>query len=264
MATSRASIHPFGGVVYQGADRQSLHPLAGAIDATITAAGGATNINAITHALTLTENPASLDITTHGATDAKTLTTFQATITSTASTNIDAITKALTLTTYAAAITQPQPSAAVSGTIVGAVEADVVSTGGTLIITLTNDTWLAAGTGPIGSTAQSQALIDGITSAQVEAGGWNTTIRDVLVPATHLARTSATIATLTIPATAGYVITATETITPTIPAAVLVTSGSPVVASAFQIKSDESQTGEGLIGDIVTDMVQDVISDMVT
>ncbi len=133
-------------------------------------------------------------------------------------------------------------TAAVSGTIVGAVEADVVSTGGTLIITLTNDTWLAAGTGPIGTTAQSQALIDGITSAQVEAGGWNTTIRDVLVPATHLVRTSNTVATLTVPATVGYDITASETITPTIPASVLTTSGSPVVGSTFQVLSDESQS----------------------
>src|SRR5210317_70982 len=61
----------------------------------------------------------------------------------------------------------------VGGTIVGIGEATVVSTGGTLTITLSGDTWIAAGTGPIGTTAESDSIVDGITSLQSEAGGWN-------------------------------------------------------------------------------------------
>ena len=90
--------------------------------------------------------------------------------------------------------------------------------------------------GPIGTIAQSKAIISGITSAQPEAGGWNAKVRDVLaLDETNIARTSPTIATLTIPATGDYVITADETITATIPNAVLTEATDDVVASPFQV-----------------------------
>ena len=121
-------------------------------------------------------------------------------------------------------------SAVISGTVTSATEADIVAGGKTVIITLTNDTWAAAGTGPIGSTADTQAIIDGITSAQAEALGWNNEVRDKEVT-TAVVRTSATVATITLTASPLYDITAIETITVTIPAAVLVTSAIDVVAA---------------------------------
>jgi len=130
-------------------------------------------------------------------------------------------------------------SAAMTGTAIsgGVTEAELVSGGETIIITLTNDTWAAAGTGPIGSTADTQALIDGLDSAQAESTGWNNEIRDKEVT-TAVVRTSATIATITLTASAAYDITADETITLTVPAVVLVTSSVAVGAdSTFDVTS---------------------------
>ena len=67
-------------------------------------------------------------------------------------------------------------SAAVSGTT-SFTEAQVVAGGEQTIITLTNDTWIAAGTGPIGTTAESLSIIAGVTSAQSETLGWNNEVR---------------------------------------------------------------------------------------
>ena len=121
-------------------------------------------------------------------------------------------------------------SAALTGTATASItESDIVTGGKTIILTLTGDTWIAAGTGPIGSTANTQAIIDGLTSAQVEATGWNAEVRDKEVT-TAVVRTSSTVATITLTAQAAYDITATETITATIPGAAL-TGASPIVAS---------------------------------
>jgi hypothetical protein len=108
-------------------------------------------------------------------------------------------------------------------------EADIVSGGKTIILTLTDDTFVAAGSGPIGSTADTQAIIDGLDSAQSELTGWNNEVRDKELT-TSVVRTSDTVATITLTASAAYDITATETITATIPASVLVTSGIDVVS----------------------------------
>lgn len=123
------------------------------------------------------------------------------------------------------------PSAALSGTIIGSDEAGIVTGGKTIILTLTGDTWAAAGTGPIGSLADTQAIIDGIDSAQAEAAGWDAVVKTALDPATDVVRTSDTVCTITLPAFTSYNITAQETITATIPAAALVTSADPVVAT---------------------------------
>lgn len=122
-------------------------------------------------------------------------------------------------------------TAALTGTVTASIiESDIVTGGKTVILTLTGDTWAAAGTGPIGSTADTQALIDGMDSAQVEATGWNAEVRDKEVT-TAVVRTSSTVATITLTASAAYDVTAQETITVTIPAATLVTSAIDVVAS---------------------------------
>lgn len=117
--------------------------------------------------------------------------------------------------------------AVVSGTLDGSTETDIVNGGRTIIITLTNDTWVAAGTGPIGSTAVSQAIIDGIVSAQSEAAGWNAVRSSINV--TDLVRTSDTVATLALPALA-YDITADEVLTDTVPGTAL-TGASQIVAT---------------------------------
>lgn len=122
-------------------------------------------------------------------------------------------------------------SVALTGTVTASInENDIVTGGKTIILTLTGDTFVSAGTGPIGSTADTQALIDGIDSAQAEAAGWDAVVKAGLDTATDVVRTSDTVCTITLPAFASYEITAQETITATIPAAVL-TGASPIVAS---------------------------------
>jgi len=132
-------------------------------------------------------------------------------------------------------------SAVITGTASsGLLEAELVSGGQTIIITLANDTWAAAGTGPIGSTADTQALIDGLDAASSPALGWNDEIRDKEVT-TAVVRTSDTIATITLTASALYSIAdlATETVTLTIPAATLVTSAIDVTATpTFDVAAD--------------------------
>lgn len=122
-------------------------------------------------------------------------------------------------------------SAAITGTATASItESDVVTGGKTIIITLTGDTFKAAGTGPIGTTAQSEALLAGIDSAQAEATGWDAEVKANLTTS-DLARTSDTVATITLPASASYDITAQETITVTVPTDVLVTGATSIVGT---------------------------------
>jgi hypothetical protein len=123
---------------------------------------------------------------------------------------------------FSAAVT-----AAVTGTASsGLTEAQIVSGGETIIITLTSDTWVAAGAT---FNAQRQNIIDGLDSAQSEATGWNAEVRDKEV-VTAVERTSNTVVTITLTA-ATYDVTADETITVTVPASALVTSGDAVIAT---------------------------------
>ena len=118
-----------------------------------------------------------------------------------------------------------------TGTITATVDEDDITTGGkTLIITITGDTWKAAGTGPIGSTADTQALIDGFSASSSPTNGWNNEVRDKAAT-TEIVRTSATVATWTVAAQAGYDITAQETITGTIPTAALTTGAGTIVST---------------------------------
>jgi len=127
-------------------------------------------------------------------------------------------------------------SAAITGTMTATVDEDDITTGGkTIIITLTGDTFKAAGTGPIGSTADTQALIDGFDAASSPTNGWNNEVRDKALTS-EVVRTSSTVATWTVGAQAGYDITAQEVITGTIPTAVLVTgAGALTGAPTFTI-----------------------------
>ena len=127
----------------------------------------------------------------------------------------------------------PQPAAsgataAISGTLDGSTETDIVNGGKTIIITLTGDTWVAAGAT---FNAQRANIIAGLDAATSPTNGWNNTVRDGSLQVTDVVRTSDTVVTITVPATASYDIASAETITVTVPASALVTSGSPVVGS---------------------------------
>jgi hypothetical protein len=133
-------------------------------------------------------------------------------------------------------------TAGLTGTITATVDEDDITTGGkTVIVTLTGDTFKAAGTGPIGSTADTQALIDGFDAASSPTNGWNNEVRDKALTS-EVVRTSSTVATWTVAAQAGYDISSQETITGTIPTDVLVTGAGAITATpTFTI--DEALAG---------------------
>jgi len=130
------------------------------------------------------------------------------------------------------------PAAVLTGTALDTIDEDDITAGGkTIIITLHNDTWKAAGTGPIGSEADTDALIAGFDAATSPANGWNNEVRDKAAH-TEVVRTSATIATWTILAQSGYNTSAQEVITGTIPTDVLVIGSAAILAApTFTIDS---------------------------
>ncbi len=118
-------------------------------------------------------------------------------------------------------------SAALTGTAASGLTEQRVRTGGyTLIATLTGDTFVASGAT---FDAQRQAIINGLDSGQAEAAGWDAVVKAGLA-VTDVVRTSNTVCTITLPAFSTYQITATETVTWTLPAAAL-TGGVAIVAS---------------------------------
>ena len=120
-------------------------------------------------------------------------------------------------------------SAAISGTVnPTATEVDVVNGGKTLIVTLIGDIWAALG---VDFDAQRQAIINGLVSAQVELTGWNNEVKAKEL-VTAVVRDSDTQITIALSAAIAYDITATETITTTIPASALVTSTADVIADS--------------------------------
>lgn len=130
-------------------------------------------------------------------------------------------------------ITSNFTSAALTGTITaGVTEEDIVAGGKTLIITLTGDTWIAAGAASF--DLQRQNIINGCTSAQSEALGWNL-VPKALQGVTGVVRTSDTVVTITWDAFATYDITATETITVTVPATALVLGDAVIATPTFSV-----------------------------
>lgn len=117
------------------------------------------------------------------------------------------------------------PSVDISGDT-ALTESDIVNGGQVITITLSNDTWQAAGTA---FDQVRQIILNGLTSAQSEVTGWNKEVRDKQ-PVTVVARTSNTVVTVTLAAAPGYDITVAETITDTVPDEALVTSASALVA----------------------------------
>jgi hypothetical protein len=128
---------------------------------------------------------------------------------------------------------EQQESAAITGTITASVtKADIVAGGKTLIITLTEDTWIAAGAGSF--DLQRDEIIAGCTSAQSEALGWNL-VPKVLQTLANVVRTSDTVVTITWDAFPTYDITAQETITVTVPGTALVGAVSIVATPTFTV-----------------------------
>jgi hypothetical protein len=123
------------------------------------------------------------------------------------------------------AIAAPAATAELSGTVTSADESQVADGGLTIILTLSNDTWVSAGAT---FDAQRQNILDGLNSSGNESTGWNNVVRDAMA-VTTVVRTSDTVVTVTLTAAATYDITANETITATIPATAL-TGGVAIVA----------------------------------
>jgi hypothetical protein len=124
-------------------------------------------------------------------------------------------------------------TATVTGTITaGATEADIVAGGKTIVITLANDTWIAAGAASF--DLQRDEILQGLDSAQGEAQGWNLQVRD-LEPVTSVVRTSDTVVTITLAGSALYDITAQETITVTVPGTALNGGGDITATPAFTV-----------------------------
>lgn len=128
---------------------------------------------------------------------------------------------------YSVYATYTATTIALTGTVTASItEADIVAGGKTIILTLTNGTWVASGAT---FNAQRQNIINGLDSAQSEATGWDAEVK-AKIAVTDVVRTSDTVVTITLDAEAGYDITATETITATVPATAL-TGGVAIVAS---------------------------------
>ncbi|MDA2939231.1 hypothetical protein MYX75_13345, partial [Acidobacteria bacterium AH-259-A15] len=113
----------------------------------------------------------------------------------------------------------------------GATEAEIVAGNETIIITLSGDTWQAAGT-PFND--QRQAIINGLDSGQSELTGWTNEV-EAKQGVGGVVRTSDTVVTITLDAQAAYGITADETITVTVPASALTGSVAIVGTPTFKV-----------------------------
>lgn len=125
-------------------------------------------------------------------------------------------------------------SAALTGTALvnGLQESCYVAGGKTIVITLTDDTWVVAAGGVFDAVRAD--IIAGLDSDGEEAAGWDAEIKtDTAV--TAVVRTSNTVVTITLPANANYNITLPETITVTVPAAALAAEGALVATPTFWI-----------------------------
>lgn len=136
-------------------------------------------------------------------------------------------------------------SAAITGTITPtATEADIVTGGKTIIITLTGDTWVTAGATFDGERANIAA---GIDSAQAEGTGWDAVVK-AGIDVGDVVRTSDTVVTVTLDAEATYNITATETITVTVPDSAVTGTGPYVATPTFTVTAIATSSLKDVIG----------------
>jgi len=126
------------------------------------------------------------------------------------------------------------PSAALTGTAF--TEAEIVAGSEEIVITLTDDTWVAT----VGAdNAITTALIAGIDSAQSEAAGWDAVVKANMVHG-DVARTSDTVVTITLAEESTYAISANETITVTIPATALTAAGEVIATPTITITNQSA------------------------
>ena len=111
-----------------------------------------------------------------------------------------------------------RPQVVMTGTCIAAVLATEVVTGGdTIILTLTTGSW---NTNTPAVEAARPAMLNGLDSAQSENAGWDIEVKAKEVVAA-VVRTSDAVVTITLSAAGSFVITSNETITVTIPAALM-------------------------------------------
>jgi len=130
------------------------------------------------------------------------------------------------------------PYSILSGTVIEADWTLIRDTGATIIITIVGDEFIAAGTGPIGTIAQSNAFVQSFIAGQTPPNGWN---NEISLDNTNLVRDSATQATITIPATSTYNPPRKERIIGRIQAALLVTYAGDIGAGRFDILKKASR-----------------------
>lgn len=129
------------------------------------------------------------------------------------------------------------PLATLSGSATsGATQTSIRAGGQQIIITLLNDTWVASGAT---FNAQRQNIINGLTSAQSEALGWNNVVK-ALQGVAGVVQTSSTVVTITLDAQATYTITAPETITVTVPGTALNRGSSVTATPTFIVSTSAS------------------------
>lgn len=121
---------------------------------------------------------------------------------------------------------------ALTGTVTTATELDIITGGKTIILTLPSGySWVTSGAT---FDAQRQNIINGLTSAQAEANGWNNAVKPTLTVG-DVVRTSASVVTITLDAVPTYSITADETITASVPTTALTNSYASITPVAFTI-----------------------------
>jgi hypothetical protein len=134
-------------------------------------------------------------------------------------------------------------TADVTGTATASItETDIVDGSKTIIIELTGDTWKSA------FDAQRQAIINGLDAATSPTNGWNDEVRDKEV-VTAVVRTSSTVVTITLTASALYDIASTETITVTVPAA--------AVDGAAEIDATPTFTVDAVVAGAIFNLIGD-------
>lgn len=142
-------------------------------------------------------------------------------------------------------IPQPTGSVAASGTLVTddeTFEADIVAGGKTIILTLTNDTWVAAGAA---FDAVRNEIIFSITSDSNEGGGWNN-LRN-FIPEGNVARTSSTVVTITLAARSEYSITGPEILSIRAPALALTGQSTLLAPEQATILADSIYSTEAIV-----------------
>lgn len=129
----------------------------------------------------------------------------------------------------------PKASATIGGTITAAVtEADIVTGGKTLTITLSKDTWIPAGASSF--DLQRDEILAGVFSAQSETFGWNNVVL-LTQSLSGIVRTSDTVVTITWDAFPTYNVSVQETISVTVPQTALKKSKNSIPATPIFIVS---------------------------